>query len=131
MVQKVLVVDDALMQRQSARRALTGAGFEVVEAVDGVDGLRQLEAHPDVALVFCDLTMPRMSGIEFLEQLAEKGNLKVPVIILTSEMQPETVQEARRLGAKGWLAKPCSAEVLVSTATRFTTGSMAPPEPQP
>jgi len=131
MHEKVLVIDDALMLRTSARRALTGGGFDVLEATDGVAGLAQVAAHPDIVLVFCDLNMPNMSGIEFLEQLQEQRGRSVSVVMLTSEMQPEIVAHAKRLGALGWLSKPCSGEVLVATARRFVTLASIRPEIAP
>ncbi len=56
------------MVRQQVGKALTGSGFIVVEAVDGIDALEKLAGSPDTCLVVCDINMPRMNGIEFLEK---------------------------------------------------------------
>ncbi len=122
MAAKILVIDDSLMVRQLVGRALRGAGFAIVEATDGVDALEKLEASPDTSLVVCDVNMPRMNGIEFLQQIVKNGNT-VPVVMLTTEGQPELIQQARSLGAKGWIVKPFKPELLVAAAKKLTAAA--------
>jgi two-component system, chemotaxis family, chemotaxis protein CheY len=119
MTTKILVVDDSMMIRQQVGRALAAAGFAVVEATDGVDALAKLAVTPDVGLVVCDLNMPRMGGIEFLE-LANATGSTVPVVMLTTEGQREVIQRAKALGAKGWIIKPFKADLLIATAQKLT-----------
>jgi two-component system, chemotaxis family, chemotaxis protein CheY len=114
----VLVIDDSLMVRQQVGRALEGAGFSVVEAVDGADALEKLASSPATALIVCDVNMPRMNGIEFLERLVASGSA-LPVVMLTTEGQPELIQRAKALGAKGWIVKPFKSELLVAAAKRL------------
>src|SRR5579859_312615 len=102
---KVLVIDDSLMVRQQVGRTLSGAGFSVVDATDGVDALQKLANNPETRLIVCDVNMPRMNGIEFLERLNAEGS-GVPVVMLTTEGQPELIARAKALGAKGWIVKP-------------------------
>jgi two-component system chemotaxis response regulator CheY len=118
---KVLVIDDSMMVRQQVGRALKGAGFSVIEATDGVDGLQKLTASPDTTLVVCDVNMPRMNGIEFLESL-KKGDAPAnpAVVMLTTEGQPELMQRAKALGAKGWIVKPFKPDLLVAAAKKLT-----------
>jgi two-component system chemotaxis response regulator CheY len=116
---KVLVIDDSLMVRQQVGRALTLAGFSIAEATDGVEALQKLATTPDTRLIVCDVNMPRMSGIEFLERLRQEGQA-VPVVMLTTEGQPELIQRAKALGAKGWIVKPFKPELLVAAAKRLT-----------
>jgi len=116
---KVLVIDDSQMVRQQVGRALTGAGFLIIEAVDGADALEKLAASPDISLVVCDVNMPRMNGIEFLEQKNQIGN-GVAVVMLTTEGQPELIKKAKALGAKGWVMKPFKSESLVAAAKKLT-----------
>lgn len=113
----VMVVDDSFMIRQQVRRALADAGYDVVEAVDGVDALEKYRAAPQIALVVCDVNMPRMSGIEFLERARDVG--RVPVVMLTTEGQVELIQRAKSLGAKGWIIKPFKADLLVAAARKL------------
>lgn len=116
---KVLVIDDSLMVRQQVGRALTSAGFSISEATDGVEALQKLASTPDTRLIVCDVNMPRMSGIEFLERLRQDGQA-VPVVMLTTEGQPELIQRAKALGAKGWIVKPFKPELLVAAAKKLT-----------
>lgn len=119
---KVLVVDDSLMVRQQVGRALTGAGFVTVDAVDGRDALQKLAEHPETRLVLCDVTMPVMNGLEFLERLKTEGPA-VPVVMLTTEGQPELIQKAKSLGAKGWIVKPFKPDQLVAVAKKQTAAA--------
>lgn len=119
MPNKVMIVDDSMMVRKQVGVALGTAGFTVVEAIDGVDALDKLAAHGDILLVVCDINMPRMNGLEFLENV--RGNL--PVMMLTTEGQPELVQRAKALGAKGWVLKPFKADLLVAAARKLTTAT--------
>lgn len=121
---KVMVVDDSMMIRAQVSRALTQAGFAVVEASDGADALRKLDGATDVALVVCDVNMPNMNGIEFLEAIKEsRAHDKMSVVMLTTEGQNELVQRAKSLGAKGWIMKPFKAELLVAAAKKLTAAA--------
>lgn len=121
MGKKVLVVDDSTTVRQQVGLALTQAGFEVIEAVDGLDGIDKLDGVSAIALVICDVNMPRMNGIEMVEKLkADNKHPKVPVVMLTTEGQPELVSRAKNAGAKGWIVKPFKAELLVAAAKKLT-----------
>ncbi len=117
---KVLVADDSMMVRKMVGQALTAAGFSPVEAVDGADALDKLAANGDTRLVVCDVNMPRMSGIEFLEALRAGSAAGVPVVMLTTEGQPELIQRAKALGAKVWIVKPFKPEMLVAVARKLT-----------
>ena len=115
----VMVVDDSATVRLQAGRALTQAGFEVVEAVDGIDALEKLEARRDIGLIVCDVNMPRMNGVEFVEALAKRPGWKPPVIMLTTEGHPQLIQRAKASGAKGWMIKPFKPEILVAAAKKL------------
>lgn len=119
MAASILVIDDSMMVRKQVGNALRTQGYAVVEAVDGVDALEKLEATPDARLVVCDVNMPRMNGLEFLEQLSARKSAP-PVVMLTTEGQPELMQRAKALGAVGWLVKPFKPELLLATAKKLT-----------
>lgn len=118
MASTVLVVDDSATVRVQAGRALMQAGFEVVEAVDGIDALEKLEANKGIVLVVCDVNMPRMSGVELVEALAKRAAKMPPVIMLTTEGHPQLIQRAKSSGAKGWMIKPFKPELLVAAAKK-------------
>jgi two-component system chemotaxis response regulator CheY len=118
----ILVIDDSLMVRQQVSRTLTGAGFSMIEACDGLDAHQKLAATADVRLIVCDVNMPVMNGIEFLEKLRAIGS-SIPVVMLTTEGQPELIQRAKALGAKGWIVKPFKPEMLIAAAKKLTAAA--------
>jgi two-component system, chemotaxis family, chemotaxis protein CheY len=116
----VMLIDDSEVVRMQAGRALLDAGFSVIEAVDGLDAMRKLEAAPsDVALIVCDVNMPRMDGLEFVAWLATQ-TARPPILMLTTEGHPQLIQRAKDNGAKGWMVKPLKPELLVAAARRLT-----------
>jgi len=119
----VLVVDDSLTTRFQVRRALEAAGYSIVEAVDGVEGFEKLGERADISFILCDIMMPRMSGIEFLEQLGAVGKIAIPVLLFTTDAQPELIRRAKILGAHGWIVKPFKPELLVAMVRKFDTAN--------
>jgi len=112
----LLIVDDSINLRHTLSLTLQKAGYHVIQARDGQEALEQLEAHDEVALVLCDVEMPRMNGFEFLSQSRQHPELaKVPVVTLTSHSSQKYRQIASSLGASGYLTKPYSESELLST----------------
>ncbi len=111
---KVLIVDDSSTMRKIVMRTLRQAGFEaeVVEAGDGVEGLAQLDGGaPD--LIFSDVNMPNMNGIEFLKELRGKDGMgEVPVVMVTTEGGQDSMNQAMELGANGYVVKPFTPDKL-------------------
>lgn len=120
-MRKVLVVDDSAMVRRQVGKVLEGAGFSVVEAVDGQDAREKLAANPGVTMIVCDVTMPRMNGIELLSALRDEATYTGPIVMLTTEGRPELVAQAKSLGAKGWLVKPLKPELLLATVAKLAS----------
>jgi two-component system chemotaxis response regulator CheY len=121
MTKKILVVDDSATVRQQVSVALTQAGFQVIEASDGMDGLDKIELHADLAMVLCDVNMPRMNGLEMLEAMKRGGaRAGIHVLMLTTEAAPAQVDRAKKAGAKGWIVKPFKAELLVGAVRKLT-----------
>lgn len=116
-MKKVLVVDDSETVRQQVTQALQGAGYPVLGAWDGVEGLAMATEDPSVAMVILDVNMPRMNGLEMLDRLRE-ARAELPVLILTTEAQPSLIDRARKAGAKGWLVKPIKPDLLASAVKR-------------
>jgi two-component system, chemotaxis family, chemotaxis protein CheY len=115
----VLVVDDSSTVRQQVSLTLAEAGYDVTEAVDGIEALAAVRAQPP-ALVLCDVNMPRMTGLEFLETLkGDEPGPPLPVVMLTSGGMPELISRAKRAGARGWIVKPFRPNLLVAAVKRL------------
>jgi two-component system, chemotaxis family, sensor histidine kinase and response regulator PixL len=103
----VLVVDDSLTTRQTLALTLQKAGYRVLQAKDGREGLEQVEREPDIKAVFSDVEMPRMNGFEFLGQCRQKYTKeRLPIIMLTSRGGDKHRQIAQYMGANDYLTKP-------------------------
>lgn len=112
----VLVIDDSLTTRQTLSTTLQKAGYRVVQAQDGADGLNQLEQHPEVEGIICDVEMPNMNGFEFLGRCRKKHpKTTLPVLMLTSRGSKRYRQLATQLGANGYLTKPYLDQELIET----------------
>ncbi len=125
----VMIVDDSQMVRKQVARTLVAAGYAVVEAQDGADALAQLSSStPAPSLIVLDVNMPNMGGIEFLRSLHARGRDFVipPVVMLTTEGEPRLMQEAKALGAKGWIVKPFRPEMLVAAVQKLTQAATKP-----
>ncbi|WP_295997869.1 response regulator [Rugamonas sp.] len=109
---KVLVVDDDVVSRMVLMHLIDSCGkFDIVEAEDGADAWQQLEDGLRPAICFCDLRMPRLSGIELLQRVKADANLNtVPFVLVSSATDRETVQQALNAGAAGYIVKPFQAD---------------------
>ncbi|OAI11253.1 two-component system response regulator [Methylomonas koyamae] len=117
MAKTILVVDDSASVCQVVSIALKGAGYEVIEGVDGKDALSKLTGQK-VHLVISDVNMPNMDGITFVKELKQLPAYKfTPVIMLTTESQEGKKQEGQAAGAKAWVVKPFQpAQMLAAVA---------------
>jgi two-component system chemotaxis response regulator CheY len=122
MGKKVIVIDDSQTIREQVGTTLRQAGFEIVEAVDGADGEAVINRTPDASLVICDVNMPNKNGLELLEGLRQNDKHKLlPVLMLTTEGQPQMIERARKSGAKGWLVKPFQSDLLLAAVRKLTS----------
>lgn len=119
---RVLTVDDSRTMQGMLRKALEGAGYDVIQGGDGVEGLEVLQAaDPTPNAIITDINMPRMDGFEFIEAVRALGQYKhLPMIVLTTESDPEKKARARAVGATGWIVKPFSTDSLVAAIRRVT-----------
>lgn len=119
---RVLTVDDSRTMLGMLRRALEGAGYDVIQGADGVEGLEVLQAaSPAPDAIITDINMPRMDGFELIEAVRKLDQFRhIPIIVLTTESDPEKKARARAAGATGWIIKPFSADSLVAAIRRVT-----------
>ena len=119
MTATVLTVDDSRTMRDMLMMALSQAGFNVVQAVDGVDGLETLQSSATPDVIVTDINMPRLDGFGFIEKLRQDPKWRAtPVLVLTTESDPGKKARAREAGATGWIVKPFNAEKLVDAIRR-------------
>ena len=106
MAKTILAVDDSASIRQMVSFTLKSAGYDVVEAVDGMDGLEKAKSR-SVNLVLTDQNMPRMDGLGLTRKLRDHPQFKTtPILMLTTESSDLMKQAGRAAGATGWLVKP-------------------------
>jgi two-component system chemotaxis response regulator CheY len=117
-IQTILTVDDSRTMRDMLRLALVKAGFNVVEAVDGVHGLEVLAGStPDV--IITDINMPNLDGFGFIEAVRDDEHHRAtPILVLTTESDQEKKDRARKAGATGWIVKPFNPDKLVEAIRR-------------
>ncbi len=119
----VLIVDDSATVRQQVKLALSPAGFDVIEASDGQEGLDVVKSRGDLALVISDVNMPNMNGIEMVTRISSEGlRPGLPMVMLTTEGEPELMKKAKEAGVAGWIVKPFKAPMLVAAAQKLAKG---------
>lgn len=111
---KVLVVDDSMTARKLVVDYLKNQGLDVVEAENGKDGLSKVQENKDLKLIFSDINMPWMSGLEMVSEIKNESELStIPICLLTTESGTEAVAEAKKLGVDAFLVKPVQTEQLM------------------
>ncbi len=120
----IYVVDDSRTVRASLEYTLGKAGYEVVSAVDGLDGKQKLEKlnkeGKRPAMIITDVNMPNMDGITFIKEVKKNAALKfIPILVLTTESQDTKKNEGKNAGAAGWLVKPFNPEQLLGVVKKF------------
>lgn len=117
---KILIIDDSEEIRDSLRTFLVTQGYEVVEAVDGQEGLeKSLHTH-GIDVIITDHNMPHMTGLEMLKVLRSDRRYKnTPILFHTNESRPDFRATAQELGVRGWLVKPIAPQVLKQLLDRL------------
>lgn len=115
---RVLTVDDSRTILAMLHHTLSNAGFEVLQAEDGQQGLEVLAREP-VDIIITDINMPVMDGIQFIKRVRESGrHNSLPIIILTTETSQDKRDQGRAAGGTGWIVKPFDPEKLISVIHR-------------
>jgi two-component system chemotaxis response regulator CheY len=118
MTKRILTIDDSKTIRDMLKFTLVDAGFEVLQAVDGQDGVEVFAKEP-VDLVITDINMPKMDGYDVIRHIRGKSDDKsIPILVLTTESEVEKRNIARQAGATGWMVKPFDPEQMVATINK-------------
>ncbi|MFQ5598637.1 MAG: response regulator [Nitrospiria bacterium] len=117
----ILIVDDSVTVRQQVGMALGQAGFDVMEAGDGNEGISAVASNPNIAMVVADINMPNMNGLDMVVEIKKSpNNASLPILMLTTEGHPSLIKKAKEAGAIGWIVKPFNATQLIATAKKLT-----------
>ena len=115
---KILTVDDSRTIRDMLKLALQQEGFDVVQAVDGQHGLEVLQDN-DPQVIITDINMPRLDGFGFIEGVRSDDRYRgVPILVLTTENDPDKKKRAKQAGATGWIVKPFNPTKLVDAVRK-------------
>jgi two-component system, chemotaxis family, chemotaxis protein CheY len=118
MSKTILSVDDSASALQMIKLTLAGAGYQIVQAVNGADGLAKARTGA-IDMVITDLNMPIMDGLTLIRELRKLPTFRgVPIVFLTTESDPAMKQQAKAAGATGWITKPFKQEQLVAVVRK-------------
>ncbi len=118
MAKTVLAIDDSASIRQMVAFTLKSSGYDVIEAVDGQDGLDKAKSK-SVNLVLTDQNMPRMDGLTLIKSLRAMPQYKgTPILMLTTESSDAMKAQGKAVGATGWLVKPFDPQKLVDVVKK-------------
>jgi chemotaxis protein histidine kinase CheA/DNA-binding response OmpR family regulator len=124
----VLIVDDSITVRQLLSLSFNKTGYHVEQARDGQEALEKLQSGLPCNIIFCDIEMPRMNGLELLSNLQQDEKLsKIPVALLTSRGAQRHRTVAAKLGASGYFTKPYTERDLLDAAARMLKGEVLLP----
>jgi two-component system chemotaxis response regulator CheY len=113
MCKRIMMVDDSATIRQTVSMTLRNAGYEVIEACDGIEALYQLERE-SIDMLITDLNMPRLDGVGLIANVRRgSGNRFLPIVMLTTESDETQKRSGKRAGASAWLVKPFNPDQLL------------------
>ena len=119
MSKTILIVDDSSSVRTVLRASLKGAGYKVIEGVDGEDAIAKLDGQK-VHLIISDVNMPNMNGIEMVRQIRQMPDYRLtPICMLTTESGKDKMVEGREAGARAWIVKPFQPPELLDAVSRL------------
>ena len=118
MPKTIMTIDDSPTMRQMVSLTLSEAGYEIIEAVDGLDALAKINGHR-IDLFLSDVNMPNLDGIELTRRLrANPGTRFTPIVLVTTESQVEKKMAGKAAGASGWIVKPFDPDQLLTVVKR-------------
>jgi two-component system chemotaxis response regulator CheY len=124
MPKTIFIVDDSATMLMSVKFFLVSANFTVETASDGVQALSRLKSGLKPDLIITDINMPHMGGMELIKNLRAMPAFRfTPILTLTTESLAEKRNEAKKLGATGWIVKPVTGTDLVKVIKQLLPGA--------
>jgi two-component system chemotaxis response regulator CheY len=124
MAKKLFLVDDSATMLMSLRNGLELAGFDVDTAGDGLEALNKLKGGLKPDLMITDINMPNMDGIQLIQGTRNLSQFRfMPIVVLSTETQQGKREEAKKLGATGWMVKPVTGADLLKVVKQMLPGS--------
>jgi two-component system, chemotaxis family, chemotaxis protein CheY len=118
MKKTIMTVDDSASVRLMVKFTLSELGFEIIEAIDGIDALQKLE-QKQAHLLITDVNMPQVDGISLVRKVRENPLYRfIPIIILTTEFREGKKREGKQAGATAWIVKPFKPEQLIAVVKK-------------
>jgi DNA-binding response OmpR family regulator len=115
---KLLIIDDETILRETISELFTIAGYEVIEAQDGLEGLEKVkQCIPNI--IICDVMMPKLDGYGFLKELKNTDNANIPVLFLTAKTELVDQEKGIAMGAKEYIVKPFSFQQLKKILEKY------------
>jgi len=112
---KILIIDDSTTARQLILNHLEGTKHTILEAIDGDEGLKMILEDGHIDLIFSDINMPQMNGLELVERLKKNPKtMAIPICMLTTETGSEELMRAKSLGVNAFLVKPIKKEQILA-----------------
>jgi len=122
MPKTIFVIDDSAVMTASVKQTLEMAGYKVETARDGLEAFNRIKAGFKPDLIITDINMPNMNGLEFIKN-ARTILRFTPILALTTESQAAKRDEAKKLGATGWLVKPVAGPELIKVVKQVLPGA--------
>ncbi len=119
MAKTILIVDDSASVRTVVSTTLKGAGYNVIQGIDGKDALSKMTGEK-IHMIISDVNMPNMDGIEFVKEVKKMPAYKfTPICMLTTESEASKMQEGKAAGAKAWIVKPFQPPKLLAAVEKL------------
>lgn len=120
-MQTIFLIDDSATMLMSLKSSLQMSGYQVETATNGVEAMTKIKSGLKPNLIITDINMPQMNGIEFIRNARPLLRF-TPILVLTTESQVAKRDEAKKLGATGWLVKPVAATDLLKVIKQVLPG---------
>lgn len=120
---QIMLVDDSGTFRKQVKKLLETSGYSVIEAENGVHALKVLgETTSKIDLMLCDVNMPEMDGLSLCKKIHENDTYnKIPIMMLTTEANPEIMAKGKEVGVFAWITKPFNEEKFIKTLAKVVS----------